>query len=518
MKRFFLLLIFLIIQEFSSAQNILINNFNNPNEPSIAMDPKHPNVMIAGANIDNYYISLDTGYTWNSQTLTSSYGVWGDPVMAVDTAGSLYFFHLSNPPSGSWIDRIVCQKSLDNGSSWSNGSYTGLNGIKDQDKHGVAIDRRNNTIYLTWTQFDQYGSSYAGDSSNILFSKSTDAGNSWSSPQRINKFAGDCIDSDSTVEGAVPAIGPAGQLYVAWAGPRGLVFNRSLDGGNSWMPGETVVGAMPGGWDYNIPGIYRANGLPATNCDTSNSPYRGTIYINWTDQRNGAANTDVFLCKSTDGGLTWSNAIKVNDDNSGRHQFFTWMTIDQTNGNLYFVFYDRRAHSDDSTDVFVAVSTDGGNTFINHKVSQSPFFPNSSVFFGDYTSITAYNGVIRPVWTRLNNGQLSIWTDITTLSGIISSTKHFSDPDYDTSFENYPNPSHNYALVSFKLHGKSNVSLDLIDKSGKIISAIISNEERGFGKYVERIDLESLNVSSGIYFLRLKVDGDVQTVRQVLIK
>ena len=173
---------------------------------------------------------------------------------------------------------------------------------------------------------------------------------------------------------------------------------------------------MPGGWAYSISGINRANGLPITTCDLSNGPNRGTIYVNWSDQRNGKDNTDIWLAKSTDGGETWSSPKRVNDDSSRRQQFFTWMSIDQTNGYLYFVFYDRRNYSNDSTDVYMALSKDGGSTFINRKISESAFLPNASVFFGDYTNLTVDNGVIRPIWTRLDGGSLSIWTNITRLS------------------------------------------------------------------------------------------------------
>ena len=112
------------------AQNILISDQNFPNEPSIMMDPKHPEVLIAGANINKYYVSLDTGRTWTTNYLQSSYGVWGDPVIIVDTNGYFYFFHLSNPPTGNWIDRIVCQSTKNRGETWSDGSFTGLNGDK----------------------------------------------------------------------------------------------------------------------------------------------------------------------------------------------------------------------------------------------------------------------------------------------------------------------------------------------------------------------------------------------------
>ena len=109
-----LLLSGILFPQLTFAQNVMISNQNNPNEPSIVMDPKHPNVLIAGSNINNYYVSTDTGRTWITNTLSSTYGVWGDPIMAVDTNSNLYFFHLSNPPSsiGGWVDRIVCQKKI----------------------------------------------------------------------------------------------------------------------------------------------------------------------------------------------------------------------------------------------------------------------------------------------------------------------------------------------------------------------------------------------------------------------
>lgn len=512
-----LIFFFQLIICYSIAQNILISNYNNPNETSIIIDPKNPNILIAGANMRYCYLSNDTGHTWTRKTLTSNYGVWGDPVIAVDTASNFYYFHLSNPSSGNWIDRIVCQKSLDNGLSWSDGTFAGLNGTKAQDKQWCAIDRRNNNIYLTWTQFDNYGSTNPNDSSIILFSKSEDSGISWTSPIRISKNAGDCIDSDNTVEGAVPAVGINGEIYVSWAGPAGLVFNKSIDYGNTWLENETLIDSFPGGWDYSISGIFRANGLPITACDTSNSSYRGTIYVNWSDQRNDSTNTDIWLSKSTDEGQTWSPPKRVNDDNSNRQQFFTWMTIDQTNGYLYFIFYDRRNHTGDSTDVYIALSTDGGETFINHKISQTPFWPKNTISFGDYTNITAYNGIIRPIWTRMNNSQLSVWTDLTSINDIISSNDEPLINSDVFDFENYPNPSADFAFVTFKLRKSAIINLTIFDIHGKEIVKFISNERMEIGKYIERINFDELNIPSGVYIIRLEIDNNIKKLRHVKI-
>ncbi|MCK7531413.1 MAG: glycoside hydrolase [Marinilabiliales bacterium] len=77
--------------------------------------------------------------------------------------------------------------------------------------------------------------------------------------------------------------------------------------------------------------------------------------------RNGPTDTDIFFIRSTDGGGTWSSPLRVNDDGPGKQQFFTWMTVDQANGDIYIVFYDRRGHADNYTDVYMAVSHDGGD-------------------------------------------------------------------------------------------------------------------------------------------------------------
>src|SRR5258708_27243988 len=78
--------------------NIQVGNTNNPEEPSIMLNPKNPKYMVAGANIRSTYYSADTGRTWNSFLLSSSYGVYGDPTIICDTVGNFYFFHLSDPP------------------------------------------------------------------------------------------------------------------------------------------------------------------------------------------------------------------------------------------------------------------------------------------------------------------------------------------------------------------------------------------------------------------------------------
>ena len=523
MKKILLIFILILISGFYSEnniraqyQNVMITNTGSPNEPAICINPKNTNQVVAGSNLNFYYYSTNSGLNWSKATLTSSYSVWGDPSITVDTAGNFYYGHLTNPMSSYFIDRIVVQKSTNGGINWSNGTYTGFIPPKQQDKEWLCVDPYNNNIYMSWTQFDSYGSSNPSDSSVILFSSSTDAGETWSNALRINKIAGNCVDEDNTVEGAVPCTGPNGEIYVSWSINDKIVFNKSTNGGVSWLPEETFVTSQPGGWDFAVSGIYRANGLPVTSCDLSNGPNRGTIYINWSDQRNGTTDTDVFMIKSTDGGNTWSDVKRVNDDPSGRQQFFTWMTIDQTTGFVYFVFYDRRNYTTLQTDVFMAKSTDGGETFENFKISASPFTPNSSVFFGDYTNITAANNKIRPIWARLDNTSLSIYTaivDIPTSINVLNS----SVPSSFKLYANYPNPFNPVTKIKFDVvnEQKGNVRLTIYDLEGKEIGRLIDDNLES-GTY--EVEWDGSAFASGTYFCKMESGNYTDTISLVLIK
>jgi Neuraminidase (sialidase) len=386
-------------------------------EPTICINPTNKDEIAAGSILDWFYKSKDGGLTWEKSTLKSPYGVYGDPVVRIDYNGNIFYSHLSNPDnaayrSESFLDRIVVQRSTDFGNTWNDGTYPEVRGSKDQDKQWMSIQPGTNHLAMTWTEFDTYGSKEETCHSRILFSNSTDSGNSWSKPKAISQFEGNCIDDDQTTEGAVPSYGFDDNLYVAWSYDEHIYFDKSEDGGKTWLEIDKVIADQPEGWNYIIPGINRCNGMPITGFDYSNGEFRGRIYVNWSDQRNGINDTDVWLIYSDDKGESWSKPKKVNDDNSKKHQFFTWMDIDPKTGFIYIVFYDRRESTNEKTDVFLAFSTDGGLTFTNTKINSKSFTPSDQVFFGDYNDISAFDGRIRPIWTQLEGIELSVWTAI----------------------------------------------------------------------------------------------------------
>lgn len=409
------LLFFLLVAFGLDAQTVLIAEGSLLRgrgycEPSISINPKNPDNIVAGAVLNGVFYSNDGGQSWQRDTLVSSFGVWGDPVLISDTAGHHYYLHLSDPKGKNWaskeiLDRIVIQKSTDGGATWSNGSFTGMAHPKDQDKHWAVVDPKTNTIYVTWTQFDKYGSGDPEDESHILFSKSTDGGESWSEAVAINQIAGNCLDGDSTTEGAVPAVGPDGSLYVTWANQGKLYFDKSTDGGQTWLEEDWLIAEQKGGWDIEIPGVQRANGMPVTICDTT-----GNLYVNWVDDRLG--NYDVWLIRSEDGGENWSEPLRINQDTGKADQFFSWITVDPITNYLYAVYYDRRNLEGHDTHVYLARSMDQGQSWEEFQISEESFETKALVFFGDYNHISAYNGRVRPIFTMIRGFKMGVYTHL----------------------------------------------------------------------------------------------------------
>jgi len=212
--------------------------------------------------------------------------------------------------------------------------------------------------------------------------------------------------------GAMTAIGNDGKIYVTWANKGNIYMDRSYDGGSTWLSSDLLVTKQEGGWAFTIEGLQRCNGLPVLAIDNSLSRYQGTMYLVWGDQKNGPKDADIWLMKSRSRGDMWSQRIRVNKDEPGAQQFLPWVTVDETNGNVYVIYYDRRNYSDLQTDVYLAYSFDGGSNFSEIKISETPFVPDASTNLTTRTSIDAHAGIITPIWTRMDNGRTSVWTAI----------------------------------------------------------------------------------------------------------
>lgn len=484
-----------------------------PEEVSIAINPANPANLVAGANTALVCVSEDSGKTWVEYTLPP--GTYGDPGVAFDLQGRAYFTHLLN----TW-DAIMIRTSDDHGHTWNGGvKLYGPNSAKAvpgpyynsslQDKPFLTVDQsfgpHGGNVYVAWTDFSKYGSSDPRDSSVIVFARSTNRGESFEPWVRVSDKAGSAEDGDNTMEGAVPAVGPNGEVYLSWAGPEGIYFDKSLDGGRHWGR-DTILTALPGGWDFDIPGISRANGMPVTVADISSSPHRGTVYVNWVDFRNG--DPDVFVMSSRDSGRTWDGPHRVNSDavHNGRMQFFHWAAVDAITGELAIVFYDRRRVGGDSTEVWLARSRDGGRSFTNECISTLPFLPVSSVFFGDYNGLAIRDGMVRPIWTEMRDRTLSIHTALV-------------DPSPSTSVDpvsaavpflsHFPNPltlrESRAVFIPFSLTRPGIVEVEISDIAGRSIRRQSATYPEG--SHVLSLEASSLHPGTYLYRVSLRSPG-----------
>ena len=360
------------------------------------------------------------GPSTRTATRCSASGVAGNPVLVSDAKGNIYTFHLSGSgeeKNEKNLAQILCHISKDGGKSWEEGASLGMNAPKLQHKPWATVDSKGN-VWVGWTQFDQYKSNDVNCQSNILLSNSS-SGKKWSKPLQISQTPGNCNDDDCTAIGAMPAIGVDGKAFIAWSNQNKIFLDRSFDGGSLWLTNDIAIAALSGGSSLKIPGLVNSNSAPVFMIDQSKTNLRGSLYVIWADQRSGDTNTDVWFSRSTNYGDNWSTPLKLGDDKNNRHQFMPWMTIDETTGYIYAVFYDRSDYENDQTDVSLAYSTDGGITFKSVKISESPFTPNETITLGNYNNISAHRGVIAPVWTSVENGKISIWTAVINQSDLI---------------------------------------------------------------------------------------------------
>lgn len=371
-------------------------------EPSVAVDPNGKSVYL-GNVLNQLHRNPRNGApdAWiRNQGLTSSMGVYGDPILAHDYTGRLYYLHLADPsgkgrPGETWLDRIVIQWSDDRGKTWSDGAGIGHNPPKDQDKEGIAIDPATGTLNVSWTEFDSYGKKEPEFRSRIRFSQSYDRGATWSPAITVSNREGNCVDGDQTPEGAIPVADPMGGVAVVWSYNDTVWMNRSDDDGAlTWRPMDQPIAHQRGGWAHEIPALGRANGMPISFFAPD-----GAWHLVFGEQ--DSTGSWVSHSRSTDRGETWSASRRLPMPDSVEHHFMPWFAVDSRSGSLHVLAYGQTENF--QTQAWVHRSDDGGKTWSATPLS-TPFVPTPKRFFGDYSGIVARNGEVHAVWTEQREG------------------------------------------------------------------------------------------------------------------
>ncbi|HEY2496651.1 MAG TPA: sialidase family protein [Candidatus Angelobacter sp.] len=384
------------------------------NEPAIVVDAKNPQRVVAAWQVPaSAAYSQDGGQTWKiaEGTAPRNYRVSGDVSLAYDAAGHAILCYIAFDKLGTtnyWAQRatrngIFIRRSLDGGQTWEPDAITIIShestpDIPFEDKPWVVADTSGvhpGNLYIGWTQFTLAAS-------DLLFSRSTDDGKTWSKPIKLNSVSGLPRDDNGALEGFHGVAGPDGTLYTIWDDRDGIMMATSHDGGQTFTKERRVIAAGPG--YFGITGVARSNGFPQIGMDprpAKKGPHAkqgSNLYIAWSDYSNG--DVDIFVSSSTDYGRTWGAPVRVNSDpiHNGNDQFFQWMAVDPQSGAVNLIFYDRRTDNE-RTSVTLARSTDEGKTFQNYTWDPEMFAADGD-FLGDYLAITAYGNKVYGAWAH----------------------------------------------------------------------------------------------------------------------
>jgi BNR repeat protein len=373
----------------------------------MAVNPMDPQQVVAvfQDNVHAAY-SQDAGRAWSlaENVDPKNYRVSGDVSVAFDHRGHAFVCYIAFDKLGTfnyWAhgatrNGIFVRRSLDGGRTWEANHVPVAEqptaaGIPFEDKPYIVADNTRSkyagNLYIGWTRWRLADS-------QMVISRSTDDGETWSQPVELDAHPGLPRDDNGAAEGFDGAVAPDGTLHVVWSQDDSIMFTSSHDGGKTFSRARPVIHTAP--IMFAIDTLDRANGFPQIAVD----PKSKRIYVTWSDYRNG--DLDVFVASSDDRGKHWTPAMRVNNDavHNGAEQFFQWLAVDPVDSSVNVVFYDRRRDPQNRKQIVVlARSTDGGHTFNNYAWTEEPF-EAGGVFFGDYSGLTAFGGRVYGVWTE----------------------------------------------------------------------------------------------------------------------
>src|SRR3989442_381035 len=445
----------------SSLANVQVNQVlpgpfpkNKQNEPSLAQNPKNPLNLIASSNdeiglpactdttpsscpftagvsVSGFYASFDGGQTWPCHGLIdlSAFGeyAFGDPSQVLDRRGNPYYGTPAFPsPPTATADQLATglnadffvAKSTDGGCSYTSAALvSGASPAIFDDKDAITADANQaspfrDNVYAAWTKFTRGGD-------QIVFSRSTDGGATWSNPLPISPSYNNNVVGGR--QGAAVKVGPDGTVYVVWLDTvdKQAVQRLSIshDGGKTFPKQNITVATVTDDFVSPAPGSsFRqdARAFPSFTISPD-----GTLYVAWSNRTDGltTGHALVRLTKSTTGGLTWTTPV-VAGDVDGRSAFFASVAAEPNNHvNVVFLAMDDVPSGTAPGpgvvhyDAYFTQSTNGGAAFspplmISTATSDPDGSSTNSLraqFLGDYITAVADGSHVYAVSTDSRN-------------------------------------------------------------------------------------------------------------------
>ncbi|MDH5381625.1 MAG: glycoside hydrolase [Cyclobacteriaceae bacterium] len=400
MKIYTITLIFVSLSLSGFSQVLTMGKISDNNQfagPAVAINRKDIGNVVVLTSPGTIFSSIDSAKNWRVVSLKVYSKEFGTPMLISDKKGRFYYSNITEAEiEGQTKRTFISRISITKGFSWEEGEIMNYaSGVPY--RNWSVYDINTDNIYTSWTNFDKYRSESPEDKSNIYFNTLTKSGKKWSDPKTITVESGDCMDSNSTVMGAIPAVDVIGRIFVVFANNNNLYIDRSFDKGDTWLRKDIHAGEQKGGWDIEIPGVKRGHGLPAFAMDNSGSVLSGTLYVFWSQKETDGTSKLVFK-KSQRNGDTWTQPEKIFDQDTVIHQFFPIAKVDDFNGILYLIYYSM--NPDKTVDVILNYSLDGGNTFNRKTLNEKPFSIKGGPIMSNYLALDAYKGFIATSWVE----------------------------------------------------------------------------------------------------------------------
>lgn len=375
---------------------------NAETEPYVAVNPINPLNLFAVWQQDRWTnggarglvgaFSLDGGRSWTSRTVPFSHCTGGnasnggdyprvsDPWVSFGPTGVAHQIALSFSGdvflAGS-SSAILVSRSSDGGQSWS----TPITLIRDgasffNDKEAITADPNSaDHVYAVW---DRLAASGGGPT---WFARSTDGGLSWEAARPIYDPG-----SRSQTIGNIVVVLPDGRLLNLFTQidtdssnrtSAHFAVLRSADRGQTWSAPVRIADALGvGARDPQTNARVRDGAGIASIAVAPN----GQVYVSWQDARGSGGQRDaILLSRSDDGGSSWTAPVRVNPDPAVAA--FTPAVFVAGDGTLGISYHDFRSNTADPatlfTDYWLARSRDGGASFSETRLA-SPFDLNGA--------------------------------------------------------------------------------------------------------------------------------------------
>lgn len=504
------------VEFFTTQVNVDQNGLNivgdAANEPSIGIDPKNPNRMVIGwrqfDNVNNSFRQAGYGYSTNGGNSWTFPGVIdpgifrSDPVLDTDSSGTFYYNSLTKDE----MDNYTCQvfRSYDGGATWDAGTFA-LGG----DKQWMVIDKSGGMgdghIYAFWTYYYSICNPKA-------FTRSIDKGS----------FYEDCYTLDGQPHWGTLAVGPEGELYTVGANDLSVItVTKSTTAMDPLYPvswdftSEVFLDGELSGWsDINPAGLTGQTNIAVDYSETG----KGNVYVLASvDRLSNTDPADVMFSRSTDGGLSWSAPVRVNDDEStSNYQWFGTMSV-APNGRIDVVWLDTRANLFGflSSALYYSYSLDQGMTWSANVALSEPFdsrigWPQQNKM-GDYYHMISSNEAAHLAWCGTFNGEQDVYYGRIAVetSGIANQGPNLSE------VYAFPNPAKDQTTLKFNLSKSAELSILIQDVCGNTLS---TKQHGKLAPGSHAIALQTEGLKPGVYFCTLVSAGQKHSLRLMVME